>query len=196
MMVDTTKNLLALLPVLPIEFWLVLQLLLDLLLVGLGLYFIRSRHANFNHTPSQQAAEHLMGLLEPLLVEADKTARAFDAQLQEKNRLIQQISERLDSRIISLNLLLNRADACGCGTPAKTPHVYDQQKEIIALDHAGMDAETISSRLSLPRGEVDLVLDLHRKLLKVRQDPPDGRSPAPADSGKTRHDDAHPQPIP
>ncbi|MFN2168957.1 MAG: hypothetical protein ACK2U9_22205, partial [Anaerolineae bacterium] len=138
----------------PIEFWLLLQLLLDLLLVGLGFYFIRSRHANLRSTPSQQAAEHLMGLLEPLLVEADKTARAFDAQLQEKNRLIQQISERLDSRIISLNLLLNRADACGSGTPAKTPHVYDQQKEIITLDRAGLDAETISSRLSLPRGEV------------------------------------------
>jgi hypothetical protein len=193
MMVDTAKNLLAM-P--PIEFWLVLQLLLDLLLVGLGFYFIRSRHANLRSTPSQQAAEHLMGLLEPLLVEADKTARAFDAQLQEKNRLIQQISERLDSRIISLNLLLNRADACGSGTPAKTPHVYDQQKEIITLDRAGLDAETISSRLSLPRGEVDLVLDLHHKLLKVRQDPSDGRGPIPADFGKTRHDASDPQPTP
>ena len=188
-MVDTMKNLL------PIEFWLVLQLLLDLVLVGLGFYFIRNRHADHHSAPSQEAAERLMGLLEPLLVEADKTARAFDTQLQEKNRLIQQIGERLDSRIISLNLLLNRADACGCGTPANTPHVYDQQKEIIALDRAGVDAESISSRLSLPRGEVDLVLDLHRKLLKVRQDPPDGRSPTPADFGKTRHDDSNPQPA-
>ena len=193
-MVETAKNSLAILPLLPIEFWLVLQLLLDLLLVGLGLHFIRSRRDTLNSSPPKKAAERLMGLLEPLLVEADKTARAFDAQLQEKNRLIQQINERLDSRIISLNLLLNRADACGCGTSAKTPHVYDQQEEIIALDRAGMDAETISSRLSLPRGEVDLVLDLHHKLLEVRQDPPDGRRPTPADSGETWLDDAHPQP--
>jgi hypothetical protein len=195
MMVETAKNSLAILPLLPIEFWLVLQLLLDLLLVGLGLHFIRSRRGALNNSPPKKAAERLMGLLEPLLVEADRTARAFDAQLQEKNRLIQQINERLDSRIISLNLLLNRADACGCGTSAKTPHVYDQQEEIIALDRAGMDAETISSRLSLPRGEVDLVLDLHHKLLEVRQDPPEGRRPTPADSGETRLDDAHPQPT-
>lgn len=191
-MVDTMKNLL---PVLPIEFWLVLQLLLDLLLVGLGFYFIRNRHADHHSAPSQEAAERLMGLLEPLLVEADKTARAFDTQLQEKNRLIQQIGERLDSRIISLNLLLNRADACGRMGTTHTPHVYDQQQEIIALDRAGVDADAISSRLSLPRGEVDLVLDLHRKLLRVQQTPPGGQATQSADFREKRHDDAHPQPL-
>ncbi|MFO7495549.1 MAG: hypothetical protein R6X05_07945 [Desulfobacterales bacterium] len=195
MMVETAKNLLATLPVPPIEFWLVLQLLMDLLLVGLALYFVRNLRSDTHGSVSQKAAERLMGLLEPLLVEADKTARAFDAQLQEKNRLIQQISERLDSRIISLNLLLNRADACGCMDPTQTPHVYDQQQEIIALDRTGMDADGISSRLSLPRGEVDLVLDLHRKLLEVQQAPSHGQTPPAVGFREKRHDDSHPQPI-
>ncbi|MFY9943118.1 MAG: hypothetical protein WAK57_13160, partial [Desulfobacterales bacterium] len=66
----------TILPVLPIEFWLVLQLLMDLLLVGLALYFVRSLRSDPSGSVSQQAAERLMGLLEPLLVEADKTARA------------------------------------------------------------------------------------------------------------------------
>jgi len=195
MMIVTAKSLLESLPVLPIGFWLVLQLLMDLLLVGLVLYYVRILRSDPHGSLSKAAAERLMGLLEPLLVEADKTARAFDAQLQEKNRLIQQISERLDSRIISLNLLLNRADACGRMGTTHTPHVYDQQQEIIALDRAGVDADAISSRLSLPRGEVDLVLDLHRKLLRVQQTPPGGQATPSADFREKRHDDAHPQPL-
>jgi hypothetical protein len=189
MMGEAVKNLLTILPILPIEFWLVLQLLMDLLLVGLALYFVRSLRSDPSGSVSQQAAERLMGLLEPLLVEADKTARAFDAQLQEKNRLIQALNERLDSRIISLNLLLNRADACGRPDSAQPPHVYDQQQEIIALDRTGIDADSISRRLSLPRGEVDLVLDLHRKLLDVQQ------APAAAGFRDKRHDDLPSQPI-
>lgn len=179
-MVETVQKLLEALPVLPIESWLVLQLLMDLLLVGLLLYFIRNLRSGARSNGSKAAAERLMGMLEPLLVEADKTARAFDVQLQEKNRLIQQIGERLDSRIISLNLLLNRAEAYGRAAPAKPsqkrPHVYDQQKEIIALSAKGMDAGAIAGRLSLPRGEVDLVLDLHRKLIEVRQGPSAGQA--------------------
>jgi hypothetical protein len=150
-----------------VQYWVVFQIVLDLFLVILILVFIRSYKSGLRREAAQEAARQVIGLIEPLLKEAKSTAATFEEQLREKARLVQSINERLDSRIISLNLLLNRAraqlseGADGEETPRN--HIYDQQSAILKLYGENLDPEEIAKRLSMPRGEVDLVIDLKKK---------------------------------
>ncbi len=154
-----------------LQHWVIVQLIIDLFLVGLIVIFFRNLKTGLGKEAQRKAADQVIGLMEPLLQEAEATTQAFDAQLREKNRLINSLNERLDSRIISLNLLLNRAENYmdePSGNPAMGQgHVYDQQQSILELFQQGAGADEIASRLSLPRGEVELVLDLKKKFLKL-----------------------------
>jgi hypothetical protein len=150
-----------------VQFWVVFQIVLDLFLVALVLLFIRSYRSGLRREAAQDAARQVVGLLEPLLMEAKSTAATFENQLKEKARLVRSINERLDSRIISLNLLLNRAaaqvsDSTKNEGPAQN-HIFDQQEAILKMFGENHDPEEIAKRLSMPRGEVDLVIDLKKK---------------------------------
>lgn len=150
-----------------VQYWIVFQIVLDLFLVILILLFIRSYKSGLRRDGAQEAARQVISLLEPLLKEAKTTAATFEEQLKEKARLVQSINERLDSRIISLNLLLNRATAqLSEGSEDEDSsgnHIYDQQNAILKLYRENHDPEEIAKRLSMPRGEVDLVIDLKKK---------------------------------
>jgi hypothetical protein len=150
-----------------VQYWIFFQIILDLFLVALIILFIRNFKTGLRQEASKEAARQVIGLLEPLLVEAKSTASTFEEQLKEKARLVQSINERLDSRIISLNLLLNRASSHlteeGEEGGASGNHIYDQQNAILKLYAEHHDPEEIARQLSLPRGEVDLVIDLKKK---------------------------------
>lgn len=150
-----------------VQFWVVFQIVLDLFLVVLVLLFIRSYRSGLRREAAQDAARQVIVLLEPLLKEAKSTAATFENQLKEKARLVRSINERLDSRIISLNLLLNRATALVSeNTKNEAPaqnHIFDQQEAILKMYGENHDPEEIAKRLSMPRGEVDLVIDLKKK---------------------------------
>ena len=80
----------------------------------------------------------------------------------------------MDKRIISLNVLLNRADALltsrgeGALESNENSAAIDyQQTEIIKLAGEGQSAEKISQILSIPQGEVRLVLDLKNKFSQM-----------------------------
>jgi len=82
------------------------------------------------------------------------------------------LTETLDARIISLNLLLNRAGAVSLqhGTSGDTieqQNVYEQQKKILSLHKQGKESEIIAKLLEVPKGEVDLVINLKKKFLKA-----------------------------
>ncbi len=152
-----------------VQYWVVFQMVLDLFLVVLILVFIRSYKSGLKKEAARETAGEVIRLIEPLLKEAHATAETFAQQLKEKARLVESINESLDNRIISLNLLLNRAaavkdgaDAAGADSSA-LHHIYDQQESILALYRDDVSSEDIAKQLGLPRGEVDLVIDLKRK---------------------------------
>ena len=159
-----------------IKIWVMIQMIIDLALVVLILYFVRNLKSGLSLNASKEAAGKLFGFFEPLLKEADVTAKAFEKQLKEKHRLIRNLNERLDSRIISLNLLLNRAEghlttnATPSAAQSRPHHVYDQQKAIVDLLKRGHDTDTVARKLSLPKGEVEMVSDLKKKFSKMEQD--------------------------
>ncbi len=60
---------------------------------------------------TEEAANEIIEMLEPFVKESKATADSFDRQIKEKRKLINELNESLDSRIISINLLISRAEA-------------------------------------------------------------------------------------
>lgn len=109
-------------------------------------------------------------MFESLLVDADKISGQLREELEEKHQLINGLNEKLDKRVMSLNVLLNRADALlssydrGPADAKDNPMFFkSQEKEILKLAKRGIDLEKIAQILTIPKGEVKLVLDLSKK---------------------------------
>ncbi|MBF0203123.1 MAG: hypothetical protein HQK67_02165 [Desulfamplus sp.] len=185
-----------------------------------------------------RAAQDIIDLLDPLVKGSESAANAFDHQIKEKQRLIKGLNDALDSRIISINLLLSRTEvilnsqdksiyqhssgrsksALGSGDKSSelrpNPfynqekafkqrtlsdinkssdykllnsensnqynvidknsnhyNVIDQQQQIIEWYQQGLDVDTIASRLAMPRGEVQLIISLKEKFIKMENLP-------------------------
>lgn len=187
------------------EFWIAVLFVINLMVV-VFLFFIvkkinRSRSEELQPYSTEQqsiesdqtsgATDQILRVLEPLVEESRQTAVQFDAQIKEKKRLIRELNEALDSRIISINLLLSRADAqqrkleerqdrirhhqsqpenYPQTTLSSHPPLEDQQNQILSLYYQNVDAETIARKLSVPKGEVQLVIDLKEKFVAMEKD--------------------------
>lgn len=138
--------------------------------------------------PALESAREILDLLEPLVTESRKAASSFDEQIREKRKLSRDLNDALDTRIISINLLLSRADSLqkkledrqvtiqqavpGLSpaiTPSRASNVLDQQNQIIDLYHQGENVDTIAEKLSIPKGEVQLVIDLKEKFIAMEK---------------------------
>lgn len=140
------------------------------------------------------SARDVMALLEPLVRESKEAALDFDELIHEKKKISKKLNNALDSRIISINLLLSRASVLQKSledqqrqfrhsqpdyppqtvssqlVPAREPDVLDQQNQIIDLYYQQMDINTIAEQLSIPKGEVQLVIDLKEKFVAMEQE--------------------------
>ena len=176
------------------EFWIGIQFIIDLFIILCFIIFVR-RAANvklsnqstgtdkINQGNVENTANNIIEMLEPLVKESKVTADSFDKQIKEKKKLIKELNESLDSRIISINLLISRAEAAKedlrnikmeVDRQSLQPlpvrqnldlpeNVLDQQNSIIDMYNRGFDIESIASKLSMPKGEVKLVVDLKEK---------------------------------
>lgn len=158
-----------------VGFWVIVQVLVDLLLIIFFIVFIKQFRAGKARQESSGIAA-FPRVLEPLLKEAEKVSGQFETQLKEKQRLVRRLNEQLDSRIISLNLLLNQAEVClvshekeAWGENRQYKHVYDLQQEIIDFGEKGLSIQEIANRVGISKGEVRLVLELKRKFQEMEE---------------------------
>ncbi|MCP4118217.1 MAG: hypothetical protein GY737_23025 [Desulfobacteraceae bacterium] len=173
------------------------QLFIDLVLLGLFMVLFKRLKSLGKEKPDPdnraevaeeagRTASQIIDMLEPLVKEADAAAASFDQQIRDKKNLIGGLNDSLDSRIISINLLLSRAEAMldraanasqspagGSATPlaqvrdAFEEDVFDQQQSIVDLYEQGLDVDAIASRLSMPKGEVKIVINLKKKFMAM-----------------------------
>jgi hypothetical protein len=126
-------------------------------------------------------------MIEPILEASKDAAIEFDRLVKEKQTLTRKLDQALDSKIISINLLLSRANTLytqlenqhnsllnalpkgGTALFPKEIDVLDQQQRIIDLYYQKMDVDTIAERLSIPKGEVALVIDLKEKFIAMEK---------------------------
>jgi uncharacterized protein YoxC len=128
----------------------------------------------FRHRSRAKAFDKASKILESLLTEAEKLAQQFNDRLEEKHRLIKKLNEELESRMNGLTMLLQRADTMlsaplrGVADSQGTLHSLNTQaQEIIGLANSGSGLEEIAERLSIPKEEVKLILDLREKLSQI-----------------------------
>jgi acetate kinase len=104
---------------------------------------------------------------ESMLCDAVRISEQFKEQLEEKKHMIKMLNQKLEKRITSLNMMLNRTDAL-----LFQNRQYDNvdrgflnhhKKEILKLEKQGHSSEQIADTLSISREEVMLVLDLKKK---------------------------------
>ncbi len=139
------------------------------------------------------SARDVKELLEPMVAASKDAAMEFDQLIREKKKISKALNEALDSKIISINLLLSRASALQKRLEEQQYHIrhtqpdlsrpdlsqplickketdiLDQQNQIIDLYYKQMDIDTIAERLSIPKGEVQLVIDLKEKFVAMEQ---------------------------
>ena len=194
-------------PIFSLEFLIAVLFIIDVFLVIL--LFLFARRANqrmnqmnlcpenesmdiFSHLPEDnqavESARQILDMLEPLVKESRRAALSFDEQIREKRKLSKDLNDALDTRIISINLLLSRAAALqkkleereyttrqaasvfsSVQTFPKESNVLDQQNQIIDLYYQRKDVDTIAEKLSIPKGEVQLVIDLKEKFIAMEK---------------------------
>jgi len=192
----------------PTEFLVVLSLIIDLFLIFLLFLFIR-RATRLQRRPdptqendreeiaaqtrkkAQVVAREVLTetteMIEPILEASKEAAMEFERLVHEKQTLTRKLDKSLDSKIISINLLLSRANTLysqlenqhnsllnalpkgGAALFHKETDVLDQQQRIIDLYYQKMDVDTIAERLSIPKGEVALVIDLKEKFIAMEK---------------------------
>jgi len=151
--------------IIELRFLILAQLGIDIVLILVFIMVIR-RLRSFNQSKSFVKT---IKTFQSFVSDADKIADQFNEQLTEKHQVIKRLNEQLDKRIGSLNILLNRADIMLSSEGEDVPGHNNRdnasnnhQTEIIRMAKEGCKLEEISGRLSIPKGEVKLVLDLKK----------------------------------
>ena len=116
-------------------------------------------------------------LFESVIKDADKMEKKLTEKLNEKYHFVNKLNEQLDKRIASLNILMNRTSIILSSQnnhektdKGLTESISSKKHEILQLAGDGCDVEEIAHKLSLPKGEVMLVLNLSKSIHHLIKD--------------------------
>ncbi len=123
------------------------------------------------HIKQNSLLNNEIELFESLIRDSGETAGQFNEQLEGKVQFIEKLNQKIDKRIGSLNLLLNRSNLVlseyaktGAKGQGDQPQVKSRRPEILKLAQGGNSVEAIARKLAIPRGEVRLTLNMQRTL--------------------------------
>lgn len=148
---------------------LALLVVMDLAVFGAVVFLMKKVKTSGRNETMRKAAD----LLESLVTDSSKVAEQWRDQIEKKQELMRQMNEQLDERIVSLKLLCSRAEALrqsartATGSNPEGASLTGRERKIITLARKGRGTDEIADQLDLPRGEVDLVLGLEKKLSRL-----------------------------
>lgn len=155
-----------------IEFYIVLLLLINLVFVFLIVYFLRKMRTSMQIDASKDAAKQVATMMDPLLKEADKVAHLFESQINEKKQIIDSVNDKLDSRILDLKFMLEKAEnamkkASDYQNAAASNEVKQSKKS--STDNGKIEVE-VEEIEDLPKSkskplssQQDMIFELHNK---------------------------------
>lgn len=146
---------------------------IDIVIVVVFIYLVNK----LKYFRKSETLEKEIGLFESLISDSEKIADQFRSQLETKNLLIKGLNAKLEEKISALNLLLNRADALLSSYRDENKildlarsNTDNHRTAVVSLAREGYRAEEISEKLSLPKSEVKLLLDLHEEFKKLQDE--------------------------
>ena len=145
------------------HYWIGAQVFLDLLMVALLLWFLRTFS---REQSSRKDHEEAIRKAETILVEMREVSRVLDANLKEKkdlsNRILTQMDQVLKkaeesyTRISSILPKMGRADS-----PQPDPRDPEKTRSsVYALLQKGLGKEEIARHLGIGTGEIELMMKL------------------------------------
>jgi hypothetical protein len=154
-----------------LKYLILIQISIDLVIFVVFIFLvIRLRSFNKNTSLNEMLKRY-----ELLLTEAADMSVKFNEMLQEKKGIAKKVNEHLDKRISSLNAMLNRTDALlfnhrlSNQEESVKHNVKSHNEEIIKLAEKGFDPDFIADSLYISKEEVMLVLDLKKKISKIKR---------------------------
>ena len=86
----------------------------------------------------------------------DKTADKMIKKLEKKIEILEAIESSVDKKLAAFERLIHMAESIKTPGNNKSPRY-----EIMALNRRGLEAEEIAGILDIPRGEIELILNLN-----------------------------------
>lgn len=146
--------------------------LLDALLLVAFVIFIARLRRVWGTVRSIEDIEKLLVPIQDFLDAAGRTGAEMEQNLAERRRIMSRLLAGLDEKAAELRQLITAAEAAGTGrAPApvtaaaasERPSLPTSHQRVLDLAEQGRDVEQIAAELAIPRGEVQLILDLNRK---------------------------------
>jgi hypothetical protein len=144
--------------------WAIAQIVVDILMVALLLWFLRSQHKR--HI-SWQDYERVIEKSETVLSEMGEISRVLDRNLQEKRDLSHQILEQLDQGLKraensyrQISEILPKSANTLTGDPAPRKEANRTRSSVLALLKKGLSKEEIAKHLGISVGEIELLVKL------------------------------------
>lgn len=145
----------------------ILQIGIDAVILGLLVAIMWAKRPGVSRKD-----EAILASFGKIMEETAEISRKFEANLEKRKDLLQQITAKLDGRILEGENLCARLEQFSRGEteraenrrPAEAaPNVRssDQQK-VLSLAAKGLSAGEIAKRLKRPVGEVELILNLRK----------------------------------
>lgn len=139
-----------------LENWLMITEGMTLIILLLIVFFFgRALRKGRNKKPSVWTSDQLIKWAK----ESEILCLSLSKNLEEKKELTQRLMEQLDEKIQSLNLRLEGTEERREFTPEGLKET-DLYGKVVKMVEAGYKFPEIVRRLKLPKGEVQLILDL------------------------------------
>lgn len=154
-----------------LKYLILIQISIDLVIFVVFIFLV-IRLRSFNKDTS---LNEMLKRYELLLTEAADMSVKFNEMLQEKRDIAKKVNEHLDKRISSLNAMLNRTDALlfnhrlSNQEESVKHNLKSHNEDIIKLAEKGFDPDFIADSLYISKEEVMLVLDLKKKISKIKR---------------------------
>ena len=120
-------------------YWVAIPMLANILLILFVVVSLRRLARRLEEDAVAGAVERVLATLTPLVAQARELSQTFDAQLREKQSLIQTLNESMDRRATALTLLVNRTEATlkSGENQRLTPESLDLQEAVLDLAAQG-----------------------------------------------------------
>jgi hypothetical protein len=147
------------------QLWIGVQVLLDILMVVLLVWFLRSFS---RHQASWSEHDAAIQKADSILVEMREISRTLENNLKEKKELSHRILTRMDEELKRAEDSYNRISALLPKSPNETsgrtdPGDSSTRASVNALIERGIPKEEIARQLGISVGEVELILKLFPK---------------------------------
>ena len=142
-----------------IQFWLLAQMVIEVLLCAIIIYYVlRERGNRQEKEQERERTKALIGILDRLIVESE--------DLEKKHQKLLALWKKIDERGSEVESSIARSEERSTISPVEADKSTEEEaggkpyEKTLQLIGKGLPAGEIAQQVGLPRGEVELIMNL------------------------------------